>query len=95
MGIWRKLKGDNVRVIEDLDNKKVKREEDPCLQDRLAEGHIVEKGEVRSLIFGSPASRVPQPKLARNETQLLVRKTRDPVLADMSQVRVRGRHSTG
>ena len=90
MRIWRKLKGDNIKVIKDLDNKRVKREKDPRLQDRLAKGHIVARGEVQSLISGSPTSRVPQPKLTRNETQFLVRKIRDPVLTDISQIGARG-----
>ena len=72
MGIRRKLKGDDVKVIKDLDNKKVKREIDPYLQNRLAECHVTIKGEVRSLIFDSPVSRVPQPKLARMKPSFLL-----------------------
>ena len=72
----------------------MKREKDPCLQDRLAEGHIAMRGEVQSLIFGSLEGRVPQPKLTRNEAQLLVRKTRDLVLTDISRVGVYGWAST-
>ena len=86
MGIWRKLKKDNVKVIEDLGNKRVKWEEDLRLQNRLTKSHIAARGEVRSLIFDSSASRVPQPKLARYEAQLLVRKTKCLVLTDMSRV---------
>ena len=95
MGVWRKLKRDNVKVIEDLDNKRVKREEDPCLQYRLAKSHIAARREVRSLISSSPASLIPQPELTRDETQLLIRKTRYPVLTDILRVRVRGQSSTG
>ena len=95
MGVGRKLKGDNVKVIEDLDNKRVKREEDPCLQNCLTKIHITARREVRSLISDSLASRIPQPKLTRDETQLLIGKTRYPVLVDILRVRVRGQSSTG
>ena len=95
MGVWRKLKEDNVKVIEDLDNKRVKREEDPRLQNRLTKSHIAMRKEVQSLISGSPASQIPQPKLMRDETQLLVGKTRYLIFADISRVEVHGRGSTG
>ena len=73
MGIQRKQKGNNVKVIKDLDNKRVKKEIDPPLHNRLIEGHVATTGEVRPLISSSPASRVPQPKLGRNKTQLFIR----------------------
>ena len=95
MGVWRKLKEDNVKVIEDLDNKRVKREEDPRLQNRLTKSHIAMRKEVRSLISGSPASQIPQPKFMRDETQLIVGKTRYLIFADISRVEVHGRGSTG
>ena len=57
--MWRKLKRDDVKIVEELDNKKVKQEIDPRLQNRLTKGHIAMRGEVRSLVFSYPASRVP------------------------------------
>ena len=50
--------------------------------------------EMWSLNSGSPVGRVPQPKLVRDETQLLVTKTKYPVLIDISRVGVHGRGST-
>ena len=88
MGIRRKLEGDDIEVIKDLGNKRMQQEVNPRLQNRLAKGHIAAREKVRSLIPGSPASRVPQPKLVRNKTQLLIRKFRGPVLADILRVRV-------
>ena len=83
MGIRRKLEGDDMKVINDLGDERVKREIDPRLQNCLAKSHEAVKEEVRPLIPGSPASRVPQLELARNETQFLLRKFEDPVLADI------------
>ena len=88
MGNRRKLEGDDVKVVKSLANKRVKREIDPCLQNHLDESHIAASGEMWSLIPSSPASQVPKPKLTKNETQLLVRETRDLVLADIPGVRV-------
>ena len=59
MGVWGELKGDYVKVIEDQDNKRVKRKEDPRLQNCLAKGHIVTKRKMWSLIPNSPASLAP------------------------------------
>ena len=59
MEIRRKLKGDDIEVVKNLGNKRLKREIDPCLQNRLAEGHMATRGEVQSLIPGRLASRVP------------------------------------
>ena len=53
---------DNVKVIKDLDNKRVKREEDSRLQNQLAKSHLAVRREVGSLVSGGPASRVPQPQ---------------------------------
>ena len=83
MGIRRKLEGDEIEIVKNLDNKRVKQEIDPRLQNHLAEGHVAARGEVQSLIPDSPTNRVPQLKLARNETQLLVRETRDLFLTDI------------
>ena len=95
MGIWRKLKGDNVKIIEDLDNKEVNRQEDPDLQNRLSKSHIASGREERSLILDNPVRKVPQPELTRDEAQLLVRKVRHPVLVDISRVGACGRGFTG
>ena len=61
----------------------MEREINSRLKNHLVEGHVAPRGEVRSLISSSPASRVSQPKLERNETQLLVRETGDLVLEDI------------
>ena len=68
MGVWGNLKGDNVKVIEDLDNKRVKREKDPHLQNHLTKGHIAAMRKVQSLFPKSPTSRIPQPILKRDKT---------------------------
>ena len=68
MGVWGKLKRDNVKVIKDMDNERMKREEDPCLQNRLAKGHIATRRKVLSLVSGSPTRRIPQPILTRDNT---------------------------
>ena len=74
MGVWRKLKGDNVKIIEDLDNKGVKRGKTHVFN-RLTKSHIAARMEVQYFIFNGPVTRTPQPKLMRDETQLLVGKT--------------------
>ena len=61
MRVWRKLKGANVKVIENLDNKRVKREKDPSLQNCLAKSHIAARVEVWYLISDSPATEFPSP----------------------------------
>ena len=68
MGVWGELKGDYVKIIEDLDNKRVKREEEPCLQNCLAKSHVATKRNMWSLIPNSLASRMPQPVLMRDES---------------------------
>ena len=84
MGVWGKLKEDHVKVIKDLDNKRMKRKEDP-IQNRISKCHIATRRKVRSLIPSSPVSQMPQPILTRDETQLLVGKTRSLVLIVISK----------
>ena len=95
MGVWEELKGDYVKIIEDLDNERVKREENPCLQNCLSKGHIATRRKVRSLIPSSLASRIPQSILTRDESQFLGAKPRYPILTYESGVRVYGQGSTG
>ena len=59
MGVWGELKGDYVEVIEDLDNEKVKGEEDPRLQNCLFKGHVATMRKVRSFIPNGPAGQIP------------------------------------
>ena len=95
MGVWGELKRDYVKIIEDLDNKRVKREEDPHLQNCLTKGHVAARRKVRSLIPSSPESWMPQPILTRDESQFLIEKLRYLVLTDISGVGVYRRGSTG
>ena len=74
---------DDIKVIKDSDNKRVKREIDSRLQNLLLEGHMATRKEAQYLIFSSPANRVPRPKLTRNEIPLLIRETGDSILADI------------
>ena len=68
MGVWGELKGDYVKVIEDLDNEKVKGEEDPRLQNCLAKGHVTARRKVCSLIPSGPAGQIPQPIFIRDKS---------------------------
>ena len=54
--IRRKLERDDIEVIKDLGDERVKQEIDPHLQNHLAKGHVAARGMVRSLIPSSPAS---------------------------------------
>ena len=74
---------DDSEVIKDLGDKRMKQEINPCLQNHLAKGYVATRGKMQFLIPSSPASLVPQLKLMRNKTQLLVRNSRDSVLADI------------
>ena len=94
MEVQRKLERDDIEVVNNLGNKRVKREIDLCLQNHLTKGHVATRGEVRSLSPNSSVSQVPQPKLARNKIQLPVGETRDPALVDILLVRVRRQGST-
>ena len=90
-----KLKADYVRVIQDLDNKRVNRKEDHRLQNHLAKRRITAMRKVQSLIPGSLMSQMPQPILTRDESQFLVRDTKYPVLTDILRVRICGQGSIG
>ena len=71
IGVQGELKGDYLKVIKDLDNKKVMRKENHRLQNRLAKDHIATRRKLQALIPGSPASWMAQPILKRNESQFL------------------------